>query len=247
MIVHSIPILETNYVYVVAWGSECVVIDPGESLPVLKFLEKHSLELKGILLTHKHGDHIGGVGGFFKRYQVPVYGGEDEQFPISVEKAVDVVRLLGVDIRVIKLPGHTEGGVGYLIGDCLFTGDVLFGAGCGFLFEGTVTQMVESLDKILVLNEQTNLYFGHEYTRRNLDFAKHMEPDNQSIVERLESLGKCTVPSTLGIEKQTNPFLRLDESVMIDRVNELAGKLVDSRVDRFALLRQWKTEFDSSD
>lgn len=246
MIVHSIPILETNYVYVVAWDRECIVIDPGESLPVLEFLEKNHLMLKGILLTHKHADHIGGVDGLFERYQVPVYGGGDERFPMPVKKALDVVNFLGKNIGIIKLPGHTEGGVGYLIEDCLFTGDVLFGGGCGFIFEGTVTQMLESLDKILELEDKTKVYFGHEYTERNLGFAKYMEPSNQAIVDRLDTLGKVTVPSTLGLEKKSNPFLRLDESAMIDRVNKLAGKLVNSRVDRFSLLRQWKTEFDAN-
>lgn len=243
MKVYAIPVLDTNYVYVLVDKKKAVLVDPGEASPVLEALRLNEWDLQAILLTHKHHDHIGGVADILKAYPVPVYGGQDD-FPIPVKPLKTVIKLLGKTIRVIDLPGHTAGGVGFYVENNLFTGDVLFGAGCGFLFEGTASQMVESLDRILALPGKTKIYFGHEYTIRNLRFSKYLEPENKAVLKRLSEGGECTTPSTLSLEKKTNPFLRLEESAIITRVNELAGREVKSRVDRFSYIRAWKTEFD---
>lgn len=242
MDIYTIRTLSTNYVYLIAEGKQCIVVDPGESKPVLDYLEKKKLIPIAILLTHKHWDHVDGVKEIIEVYDIPVYGGKNEAFTIKVNGVEDSFSLLEKEIKVLNLVGHTLGGVGYLIDDHLFVGDVLFGAGCGYVFEGTSKDMVESLDMILALPLSTKIYPGHEYTERNLRFAMYIEPSNMRIKKR--SLEKEKTPTSLLLEKQTNPFLRLEEKRIIERVKALTKQSIVSKVERFAALRRLKTEFD---
>lgn len=242
MDVYSIRTLSTNYVYIIAIDQNCIIVDPGETQPVLEFVKKNKLTPVAVLLTHKHWDHVDGVLGITEVYDIPVYGGKDEEFTLDVTKVDNSFVLLGKEIQIIELRGHTLGAVGYYVEGSLFVGDVLFGAGCGYVFEGTSKDMVESLDKILALPLNTKIYPGHEYTQRNLRFASYLEPKNKKIIDRV--LKSVTVPSSLALEIETNPFLRIDEESIISRVDELIKHPVESRVERFACLRRLKTEFD---
>ena len=137
------------------------------------------------------------------------------------------------------------GACAFLVNGCVFTGDVLFGGGCGRLFEGTALDMLGSMDKLASLPDATLVYFGHEYTQSNLMFAEYIEPNNKEIAKRTASLNKVTVPSTILLEKMTNPFLRIDEPAIIERVDAYLGRQCKTRSERLGVLREWKNHFDS--
>lgn len=206
------------------------MVDPGDAAPVIRFLNEHGLSIGAILLTHHHADHIGGVDDLLAHAAqthgldaVPqVYGPAHESIA-SVSMPLregDEVCLEGhnAPLRVIDVPGHTAGHIAYFgsisdHGPCLFCGDTLFAAGCGRLFEGSAEQMWSSLQKLKTLPEQTLVFCAHEYTLSNLRFAAHALPSNAAIAQRLIDVtamrhrGEITLPSTIGIENRSNPFL----------------------------------------
>lgn len=245
MKVEALPVLDDNYAYVVHHGSKCVVIDPSECSIVHEYIIRNHLEVVAILLTHKHWDHVGGVSELSELHHCPVYGGEFEQFDVEVQKLSHQKKLNLGDfvIEPIHLPGHTAGAMGYLISDILFTGDVLFGAGSGHVFEGTMQDMLESLDKIRALPDHVEIYFGHEYTRSNLNFAIYLEPENIDIEERLANLSEITTPSTLQLERLTNPFLRIDEPSVRKAIKAYVGQEMNDRAERLKAVRELKNEF----
>ena len=244
-----VPVLATNYAYLIIKGSDCFVVDPGSAREVLEVIADRGLVLLGVLLTHHHHDHIGGVVDLLGGRDVLAYGGEDDSFPFPVKQVghgQEIPLFEGVVAQCLHLPGHTMGAMAFLVGKALFTGDVLFGGGCGRIFEGTAEDMLGSMDRILGLSDDVLIYCGHEYTRDNLRFAAHVEPDNEAIEKRLKASDTMdrTVPSTLQMEKQTNPFLRIDLDPVIGAVNRYVGRDVGSRVERFGMLREWKNDFD---
>lgn len=249
MDVYSQKVLETNYAYIIPRGDKAIVIDPGESLPVEKLLADRGLELHAILLTHKHWDHVNGVSDLVNKYHPLVYGFEGEDFEIEVSafSEGEVLKILDLEIQAIHLPGHTMGACAFYMENSLFSGDVLFGGGSGRVFEGSPSDMLGSLDKIALLPDDTLIYFGHEYTKANLAFAKHVEPGNQAILDRYERCGDKTVPSNIGLEKKTNPFLRVDELSVIEAVDQYMGSECQDRVERFGVLRGWKNAYDSGE
>lgn len=248
MEVYSQRVLETNYTYIIPRGGKAVVIDPGEYLPVEKLLQDRGLELHAILLTHKHWDHVGGVRDLVAKYQPLVFGYEGEDFEIEVNAVSEgELKILDLAIRVMCLPGHTMGACAFYVENCLFTGDVLFGGGCGRVFEGSPLDMLGSLDKLAVLPDDTLVYFGHEYTKANLAFAKHVEPNNQLTIDRYDGCGDITVPSNIGLEKKTNPFLRVDELSIIKAIDQYAGGRCQDRIERLRILREWKNAYDSGE
>ena len=232
--IHAIPAFEDNYFWVIERTKNhmALVVDPGDAEPVLYFLKEKRLKLEGILLTHKHHDHIGGVEQLLQSHDVPVYGNKIENIS-SITKFIsdgDVIRLPNwPGIQVLSVPGHTLGHVAYLIENHLFCGDTMFGAGCGRLFEGAPEQMLSSLKKITALPDDTLIYCAHEYTLKNLQFAKMIEPYNQAIqdrIEQVEQLRKRNIPSvpfTLKIEKETNPFLRCKEAAVQEYIRQHAS------------------------
>lgn len=226
MQVTIIPCLSDNYAYLLtAEGSlDAVVVDPSEAAPVQRELDQLGLRLVGILCTHHHGDHVGGNAELVARHPgIPVYGHESDRGRIPEQtvflKHEEKFSIAGLHFQALHIPGHTLGAVAYVGHGAAFTGDTLFAAGCGRLFEGTPAMMYESLNvKLARLPDETKVYCGHEYTASNLKFAAHVEPSNQDVqakaakVTALRAQGKPTVPSTLGDERATNPFMRCDSA-----------------------------------
>jgi hydroxyacylglutathione hydrolase len=213
-----IPCLKDNYAYLVRSGELCAVIDPAEVAPVEAALKARGARLTHILNTHHHWDHSGGNRELKAIHGAEVVGPEKDRSRIpAIDTGVDEEhgwRFGDVEVQVLEVPAHTRGAVAYVFGGAVFTGDTLFVMGCGRLFEGSAEMMLASLTKIAALPDATAVYCGHEYTLSNARFALSLEPGNADLaarlheVEALRAAGKFTVPSTIGREKATNPFLR---------------------------------------
>jgi hydroxyacylglutathione hydrolase len=249
-----LPAFSDNYLWLLTRGSEAAVVDPGDAAPVCGALERQRLRLSAILVTHHHGDHVGGVVALKSRTGATVYGparesidGVDHRLAGGAEATV-----LGIRFRVIDVPGHTAGHIAYFAADesppLLFCGDTLFACGCGRLFEGTPAQMLASLDALAALPPQTRVYCAHEYTLANIRFAQTIEPGNADLAGRAtndalaRSRGEPTLPSTIGLERATNPFLRCDMPSVRAAVAGSADEAVD-RTSVFATLREKKNLF----
>lgn len=254
MRIHAVPILDDNYVWL-AEGEDrqCVIVDLGEAAPVLAAIEKRGLIPRAILLTHHHWDHTAGISGFLDRYQIPVFGpvAEAQTWVTEPKRDGDVFTVPDVgEFRVLATPGHTLGHIVFYSVGCVFTGDTLFSAGCGRLFEGTAAQMLASLDRIAALPADTQIYCGHEYTADSLRFAQFVEPNNPAIQDRVDEVarlrrdGRPTVPSSLALEKMTNPFLRVRAAGLREAILRHVGAGSMTDVDAFAALRRWKDDFD---
>ena len=216
-----IPAFKDNYIWLLRKGAAAVVVDPGDAGPVLDVLDRQGLALTAILITHHHADHQGGVAGLLARYPAPVFGPAHESItalsrPLHGGETIALPGL-GVELAVIAVPGHTLGHLAYHGAGALFCGDTLFGAGCGRVFEGTMAQMLASLTLLAALPEETAVYCAHEYTQANLRFALAADPGNRLLQQRVDDVararakGEASVPSTLALEKATNPFLRCSE------------------------------------
>jgi hydroxyacylglutathione hydrolase len=254
----TVPAFSDNYLWLIHDGRYAVAVDPGDAGPIMAALDAHKLSLTAILLTHHHPDHVGGVEALLKHVgdpQFPVFGPRREDIAgVSAKLGEgDMVELAEPALRfeVLDVPGHTSGHIAYVEHSrgWLFCGDTLFGAGCGRLFEGTPEQMTASLAKLAALPPQTLVYCAHEYTIGNVRFALTAEPGNHATKERLAAEeGKRaqnlpTVPSNIGLERQTNPFLRCTEPEIL-RGLRAAGRIADDDpVAAFAALREWKNGF----
>jgi hydroxyacylglutathione hydrolase len=250
MLIHPIPAFEDNYIWALRDNQQVAIIDPGEAAPVLRFLDTTGDRLCAILVTHRHGDHTGGIAELRTRHPVPVYGPALEAAEVVTHPLQDGERLtlpaLGIDFEVLHLPGHTLGHVAYYRPGMLFCGDVLFGAGCGRVFEGTLEQMHASLARIATLPADTRIYCAHEYTQSCLGFARTVEPDNPAIAARsarvaaLRAAGKPSVPSTLAEEMATNPFLRWHTPGVIAAATRRLGQPPANNAETFAAIRIWR-------
>jgi hydroxyacylglutathione hydrolase len=249
-----VPAFDDNYIWMLVEGAHAVAVDPGDEEPVLAFLEQTGRTLGAILVTHHHGDHTGGVAELVARRKVPVYGPRQERIPALTHPVGEGNRVslpeIGISLNVIDVPGHTRGHVAYYGAGCLFCGDTLFTCGCGRLFEGTPEQMAGSLARLRALPEDTRVYCAHEYTLDGIRFAKAVEPDNPDLRQReadtlaRRSLGEPTVPSTLALEKATNPFLRWDQPAVLEAARHHADFPLDTPARMFAAVRGWKDRFD---
>ena len=220
-----IPAFEDNYIWLLHNNSDAVVIDPGDAAPVIAALAKLNLTLTAILITHHHADHIGGVHDLLRLHAVPVYAPQYEKFDFEHIKLADGDTMdlpeIAQSFGVMWLPGHTLGHIAYVNDDYLFCGDTLFGAGCGRLFEGTPAQMLSSLTRLKALNGNTKVFCTHEYTAKNIAFALTLEPDNQDLQARANTVKQLrqqqlpSLPSNIALELATNPFFRCDQASII--------------------------------
>ncbi len=263
MHLHPIPAFSDNYIWLLQNGQEALVVDPGEADSVLACLAERELQLRGILVTHHHADHVGGVQALHDATGAPVFAPATEWGGLSshAEHRVQGGRhlsLLGLDWMVLDVPGHTAGHVAYvcpsvpLVGQgphpVLFCGDTLFSGGCGRLFEGTPAQMLASLDTLANLPDHTLVCCTHEYTLANLRFALAVEPHNpelqhwQAVCQGLRERQRPTLPCNLGRERQINPFLRVREPTVRHAAQQHAPH-APGDVATFATLREWKNQF----
>jgi hydroxyacylglutathione hydrolase len=253
----ALPAFVDNYVWMLHDGQDAVVVDPGDAGPVHAALEELGLALRGILVTHHHRDHTGGIDALRPRLQGPVYGPAREPIPAPYTplRDGDRIKVLGLAFDVLEVPGHTAGHIAYAQADgttepLLFCGDTLFSAGCGRLFEGTPAQMHASLQRLAALPVDTQVCCTHEYTLSNLRFAESVEPDNAQIAahrarcEALRAQGRPTLPSTLALERAINPFLRCGEPHVAASASRRAPATDPADpVAVLAALRAWKNTF----
>ncbi|MEO0534744.1 MAG: hydroxyacylglutathione hydrolase [Cyanobacteria bacterium P01_A01_bin.123] len=256
MRVYRLNALSDNYVFLLhdSERQEAAVVDPAEAGPVLTQLEQLGATLIAIFNTHHHGDHVGGNRALLDRFpEAVVYGGAEDRGRIPGQhhflQEGDTVPFAGRTAQVFFVPGHTRAHIAYYFPSTpndeghLFCGDTLFAGGCGRLFEGTPTQMVDSLEKLRQLPDDTQIWCAHEYTLNNLKFAITVDADNLALQQRFKQVQQArqnqqaTVPSRLGIEKQTNPFLRWDQPALKIAVN---GK---NSIQTFARIRGLKDRF----
>jgi hydroxyacylglutathione hydrolase len=250
-----LPAFADNYIWLLHDGHQALVVDPGDANPVLESLQRLGLRLDTILVTHHHADHTGGVAALRQATGARVFGPARETMPEPITRLQDADRLssLGLEFTVLEVPGHTAGHIAYFCANLdgaplLFCGDTLFSAGCGRLFEGSPAQMLASLDRLSALPDSTRVCCTHEYTQSNLKFACHVDPTNQALasyaakVAELRVHQRPTLPTSLMLEHQINPFLRTRHSDIISAVRGFEPAAHDE-VSVFAALREWKNKF----
>jgi hydroxyacylglutathione hydrolase len=260
--VEAIAAFSDNYIWLLhdPQGRQAAVVDPGDAEPVLATLQRLGLQLSSILITHHHRDHTGGIEQLVHECGARVFGPATETIAGLDQPLVDgdsvEVWSGGPVARVIGIPGHTLGHIAFTFSQfgidprpVLFCGDTMFAAGCGRVFEGTPAQMLASLDRLAALDPATLVYCAHEYTVGNLRFARATEPAGSLVEARLEealrmrAAGLATLPSTIGIEKVTNPFLRADSPGLRNGIQQRLGRPPVDRLECFSALRDWKNGF----
>jgi hydroxyacylglutathione hydrolase len=250
-----LPAFDDNYIWMLHDGSQALVVDPGTAQPVLEALQHLNVQLAAILVTHHHLDHTAGVDDLRQATGARVFGPAREKMPEPLNRlnGGDTLQALGLTFQVLDVPGHTAGHIAYYCEDVdgtplLFCGDTLFSGGCGRLFEGSPAQMLASLDALAALPDATRVCCTHEYTLINLKFAAVVDPDNQDLADytasalALRAQQLPTLPSTVGLERRINPFLRTRQPALIQAARSFDATAHDE-VSLFAALRQWKNKF----
>lgn len=238
--------LKDNFAYLVIDNGKACVVDPSEAAPVEAALAREGVTLTAIWLTHHHWDHVGGVKELVAKHPglEVVASTKDTEKIEGVTKKVndgDSVKHESLTAKIIENPGHTLGAITFLVEGCAFTGDTLFAAGCGRVFEGDAAMMHASLMKLAALPDDTKVYCGHEYTASNLRFAAAVEPDNRAIADRAAAIPSPSVPSRMSEERATNPFLRAAEAAVIAAARQRGA--AGDPVSVFAAVREWKNNF----
>ncbi len=272
----TVPAFSDNYIWLICDKEKrhAVIVDPGDATVVINMLEKENIEPVAILVTHFHFDHANGIPALVAKYpklavygslaefelltnnpHPPAYGPPSAGFKLLSHplQGGELLSFDKIDIsfEVINLPGHTSGHIAYYGDQKLFCGDTLFACGCGRVFDGTLKDLHDSLQRIRQLPEDTLVYCAHEYTLGNIGFAKWVEPENAELLAREEAAralidaDKATVPSLLSLELKTNPFLRTDNPAVIARVEQATGRQLNDSAEVFAAMRTWKdTQYD---
>lgn len=238
-----ITALQDNYIWLIIAQNQCIIIDPADAKNVIAYLTKNNLSPAAIFITHHHADHTAGIGEIIEQFDdVKIFG--------SNLNDNDAINILDLKFTAITTPGHTNDHIAYYGHGVLFSGDTLFTAGCGRIFEGTAEQLYNSLIKLKNLPNETLVYCAHEYTLHNLQFARLVEPNNLQITRRITNCqrllqkNKPTVPSTIGLEKATNPFLRCDHPEVIKAAQKYSKKShISNPAKVFSILREWKDTF----
>jgi hydroxyacylglutathione hydrolase len=257
--IDALPAFSDNYLWLLQdpANRRCAVVDPGDAGPVLEWLAAHpGWRLDDIVITHHHPDHVGGVERLKAATGARVCGPARENIPardLALDEG-DHVTLLGRDFLIYAVPGHTLGHIAYYQAEenWLFCGDTLFAAGCGRLFEGTPQQMHDSLQRLAALPDATRVYCTHEYTLSNLHFARAVEPHNPAVAARFDEVsawraaGRISLPSSIALEKATNPFLRCGETSVKQIIDERNGARQRTAGEVFACLRSWKDQFKAA-
>ena len=255
-----IPAFKDNYLWLVVnrLNQNCLVVDPGSAEPIFEYIKRHKLNLTAVLVTHNHWDHVNGIPDLCNQFSnIDVYGPAKEDIdsvtiPLSGNEEI-YLSAIGLTFSVLSVPGHTHGHIAYLNTGMeqpvLFCGDTIFSSGCGRLFNGTIEQLFASLNVLRRLSPATLVYCAHEYTLKNIAFAKAVEPKNEGLkareaeVKGLLSSGKPTLPTTMGTELMVNPFLRLANPVVRTSAEQFAGHKVSSSLEVLQVLRAWKDIF----
>ncbi|PCH63832.1 MAG: hydroxyacylglutathione hydrolase [SAR86 cluster bacterium] len=258
--IHPIPAFTDNYIWILCeqGSNKACVVDPGDASVVIQYLEARQLQLSTILITHHHPDHTGGVKKLVEQYQPRVIGPGSSNIAgiTEIVQEGDEVQLFDESFQVIDIPGHTLDHIAFYCqhpsdaqAPKLFCGDTLFAAGCGRIFEGNPAQMYASLNKLAALSPQALVYCTHEYTLANLKFAEAADPNNISLKTRTlseqlkRSLNQPTLPSTLELELDTNPFLRCDKKALRDTLTAREADVDNDELAVFTALRAWKDNF----
>ena len=248
-----LPAIKDNYIWLLIFGDhQTIVVDPGDAKPVLEAVDRQALTPVAILVTHNHWDHVDGIAELLKRFRIPVYGPANEPITHLTDPVSEGQRLTfgELSLEVLDVPGHTSGHVAYRMDHSLLVGDTLFAGGCGRLRGGSAAQLYASVRKIDSFPAETVIYCTHEYTVDNLRFAEAVEPDNEHIksrivqVDDLRKQGRPSLPTTLELERLTNPFLRCDVKAVIAAAEAFAHRRLTSGVEVFTALRAMKDRFN---
>ena len=251
----TVSAFKDNYIWIIkdAQSQHCIIVDPGDTEPVLKIIKSQNLIVDAILITHKHYDHTDGVKGILSALgdDIKIYS-KNMLFPqcIKVQSGENIAFFEDrFSVEVKEVPGHTLDHVVYYNDNLLFCGDTLFSGGCGRVMEGTHKQMFDGLSWLSTLSGSTKVYCAHEYTESNLAFAHTIEPKNKALLNYIKEvaqkrqLGLATIPSTISLEKMVNPFLRcLDNELIIHLQNQLSMPLT-AGLETFSALRAHKDNF----
>ncbi len=249
MPVHFISAFADNYIYVLENAHGAWIVDPGDAQPVLQWLAEQHLTPTAILCTHHHADHTGGVAALARHFDLPVYGANTRIPALTHALAEGPLHIDSAELLVLEVPGHTRDHIAYVWERMLFCGDTLFAAGCGRIFEGTAKELFHSLQKLADLPEDTAVYCAHEYTQNNLRFAALVDPDNPVIRERQEqarirrAAGQATLPSSIALERASNPFLRCQEPALVASAQHFDPGISSDPLAVFICLRRWKDQF----
>jgi len=255
--VTAIPAFKDNYLWLIEADSHCYIVDPGDGLVVHQWLQRRGKRLSAILITHHHRDHIGGIDMLLRHYPVPIYGPHSDYIPQITHPLTDNDRLSlpGLPLKAIAVPGHTMDHIAYFThpekqDPLLFCGDTLFAGGCGRIFDGTAERLHNSLTKLSRLPGETRVFCAHEYTLANLQFARTIEQNNKDLMKRIgveeqkRMHNQPTLPTTMAIERATNPFLRCQHDNIKRNVEKHYQTTISSELEVFTLMRQWKDNFN---
>jgi hydroxyacylglutathione hydrolase len=249
-----LPAFDDNYIWVLHDDRHAVAVDPGDPAPLIAYLDAHRLTLTAVLITHHHRDHTGGNTLLRQRYDCAIHAPDNPRIPAvtHVLHGGDTLDLAapGLHFEILATPGHTLDHISYVGQGCVFCGDTVFGCGCGKLFEGTPAMMAASLDAILGLPDATRVCCAHEYTLSNIDFAKTIDGTNPALLEReradraLRAQHQPTLPSTLALEKATNPFLRFHDPDMTAFAANYLNRPYPGPAEVFGAIRAAKDAWD---